>query len=86
MCDTVNWLGLTQSCTQCNRMFIILAILALSLLLAKPTAHSLSVYMVGGCGYPMFSSVRRTSHASMQFVYTAAYSASVVEATMRGVS
>ena len=32
----------------------------------------------------MFASVRRTSHASTQLAYTAAYSASVADATMTG--
>ena len=34
----------------------------------------------------MLASVRRTSHASMQLAYTAAYSASVADATMAGMS
>ena len=33
----------------------------------------------------MFASVRRTSHASTQLAYTAAYSASVADATMTGI-
>ena len=32
----------------------------------------------------MFARVRRTSHASTQLAYTAAYSASVADATMTG--
>ena len=56
------------------------------MLLAKPTAHSLSVKIgVGGWGCLMFLSVRRTSQARVQFVCTVQYPASVAEATMTGI-
>ena len=52
-------------------MLLLLAIFTLSLLLAKPTAHSLPVYIgVGGGGYPVVVArdVRRTRVRSLRIL------------------
>ena len=64
-----------------------LAIFTLTLLLAKPTAHLLSVYIgIGGCEYPIFLSVRRYVARENALCIYRTYSASVADATITGVN